>query len=573
MDEIEDIKHRLDIVEIIGSYLTLKKAGVNYKGLCPFHQEKSPSFLVSAERQTFKCFGCGEGGDIFTFIEKMEGLDFFNALKILADRAGVQLKQDKVSYGNSEYKADKKTRLFEINDWAKKVFVKLLSDHEKAQPARKYLKKRGLSEEAIKNFEIGYAPVSWDFLLRFLKSKGYKEDELFQAGVVVRNDRGGYYDRFRGRIMFPISNVMGHVVGFTSRVLEDNPKEAKYLNSSESAIYHKGEVLYGLDKAKMAIKEADLAVFVEGQMDVIACHQSGFKNVVASSGTAVTEQQLRTLSRYASVVGFSFDRDEAGETAMKRAITLALQNDVSCKIVSLSGPYKDPDEAIKADPKNWTRAVEQAKPALEFWIDLLVRKNPDLSVIAKKKIAKEILPVIKLTYSDIEKESYLKYLSKRLSVSEQSLLDALGKTKADKRATKEIEEIAKHELSLSDRLAALLWHDSKLIKRIPEGHKNIEFTDLKEFGAMVADGFVNKELAPQEEKSRLDQLVLALSENLEFDNPEALQSETDYLIKRISQEEREDLKNQFASRIRQAEEDGNKEKIKELLAEYARLIK
>lgn len=573
MDEIEEIKHRLDIVEIISSYLTLKRAGVNHKGLCPFHQEKSPSFMVSAERQTFKCFGCGEGGDVFTFIEKMEGLDFYNALKILADRAGVQLKSQNVKYGNNEHKADQKTKLFEINDWAKKVFAKLLADHEKAEPARRYLQKRGMKEETIQSFEIGYAPASWDFMIRFLKNKGYSEEEMLHAGVAVRNDRGGYYDRFRGRIMFPISNVMGHVVGFTSRVLEDNAKEAKYLNSSESPIYHKGEVLYGLDKAKMAIKEADLAVFVEGQMDVIACHQAGFANVVASSGTAVTEQQLRALTRYAAVVAFSFDRDEAGEMAMKRAVTLALQNDVSCKIIALSGPYKDPDEAIKADPKNWQRAIDQAKPALEHWIDLLVLKNPDLSAIAKKKIAKEILPVIKLTYSDVEKEVYLKYLARKLSVSEQSLLDALDKAKSEKKSATGVDPVIKQDLSLLERLAALLWHDTRLVDRVPAESKKLVFPDLKEFSAMVSERFVNKEALPPEEKSCLDQLVLALSQSLEFDNPEALRSEVDYLFKRISQDEREDLKSRFVSQIRQAEEEGDKDKIKQLLAEYATLIK
>ncbi|OQA04904.1 MAG: DNA primase [bacterium ADurb.Bin400] len=571
-DEIEEIKRRLDIAEVISSYLTLKKAGANLKGICPFHHEKTPSFMVSPERQTFKCFGCGEGGDIFTFIEKVEGLDFYNALKILADRAGVKLTRQSVQRGDTEHKADRKTRIFEVNDWAKKLYHKILLEHPKAERARSYLRGRGLTDQTIKEFEIGYAPDSWSLLIEFLKKKGYTEDEMSQAGLVVRKDNGGFFDRFRGRIMFPINNIMGNTIAFTSRILQDDAKEAKYLNSAESPIYRKGETIYGLDKAKLAIKEANTVVVVEGNMDVIACHQAGFKNVVATSGTALTEHQLRVMVRYAPEIAFCFDSDTAGETAMKRAVTLALKMDIASRIIALAGPYKDPDEAIKADPKNWVRAVEQAKPSLEYWIDLLVRKDPDLSVLAKKKIAKEILPVIKITYSPIERESYIKYLSRKIAVSESSLIDALDKTKTEE--TKGENQPAagkKKELTVAERLLALAWFDQTLLEG--DRHPEVAVPNLEKYCQMIQQGKINRAALGSEETSLLDQMVILLSESLDMENKEALKEEFDFLVYRLKSDQKEQVKTDFAARIRQAEESGDKAMVKQLLQEFSSLIK
>lgn len=579
MDEVEQIKERLDITEVVSSYLTLKKAGANYKAACPFHNEKTPSMMVSPERQTFKCFGCGEGGDVFTFVEKMEGIDFYNALKILADKAGVKLKSQSVKYGNTEHKSDEKTKLYEINEIAAKIYHKVLTDHPKAEKARKYLKMRGMSDETINEFKIGYAPNSWDFIRKFLGIKfKFKPPEIAKAGLMAQSAKGDYYDRFRGRIMFPINNVMGSVVGFTSRVLEDDDKQAKYINSAESAIYTKGKTIYGLDRAKMAIKEADIAVIVEGNMDVIACHQAGFKNVVASSGTALTEDQLKILSRYASEIAFSFDSDIAGEMAMKKAITLALRNDISARIVSLPKVYKDPDEAIKADPKNWKRAVDESKPALEYWVDLMIRKDPDLSVSVKKKIAKEILPVIKIIYSDIEKEHYIKYLSTKLAISEKSLLDALLKTKTDD--AKSGVEVAKHikNLTANERLAGILWSKPEAIKYVDTKklrllNVNAENEFVKKYLDEIANQKFDQKNYSPEEKSELDQIGIATLADQDFSEEESLKHEIYYLTERIRQDENEGIKADFAAKMRQAEESGDKDKIKKLLSEFQELIK
>lgn len=576
-DQVSEVKDRTDIVEVISTYLTLKKAGSNYKANCPFHSEKTPSFMVSPERQTFKCFGCGEGGDVFTFIEKMEGLDFYNSLKLLAEKAGIQLKSQSIRYGNTEHTADKKTKIFEINEWAKKVYHKILVDHPKAEKAREYLKKRGLMPESIEAFEIGYAPASWDFLLRFLRSKKYLDTEIVESGVAIKGERGKIFDRFRGRIMFPINNAMGNTIAFTSRILEDDGKSAKYINSAESPIYTKGKTIYGLDKAKMAIKEAKLAVMVEGNMDVIACHQAGFNNVVAVSGTALTLDQLKILIRYAPVVAFSFDSDNAGQTAMKRAIRMAMQNDISIKIISMPGSFKDPDEAIKADPQNWAEAVKKARPALEYWVDSSAAETPALNIEDKKRIAKEILPVIKTIYSDIEKEHYVKYLSEKLSVSEQSLIEAMAKTKADKEFDRgEKDSPAKLEkISAPERIFGLLWANPELLQDNLDECRKIGQTEKKyeDLRQQISSGKIEREKIKPESQAVYDQLAILALESVNSEDDGAVAKELKYLLGRYKSDSLEDVKEEFAKKIKEAEKSGDKAKIKDLLSEFSRLIK
>lgn len=577
MDEVEQIKQRLDIVDVIGSYLTLKKAGANMKANCPFHHEKTPSFMVSPEKQSFRCFGCNEGGDIFTFIEKIEGVDFYNALKILADKAGVTLQNRSVQYGKHEFSSDKKTRVFEINDWTKKLYHKILFDHPKAQAARDYVfKKRRLTEEIANQFEIGYAPDSWDFLIKFLKSKGYTTEEMFLSGVVVRNEKGDYYDRFRGRIIFPINNIMGNTIAFTSRILIDDKNQAKYINSSESPIYIKGKTVYGLDKAKLAIKEQNLAILVEGNMDVIACHQAGFKNVVATSGTAITDEQLKILNRYSSDIAFSFDSDSAGVNAMKKAIELSLKNDINSRIISIDGPYKDPDEAIKADPKNWVRAVKNSKPSLEYWIDLLVKQDPALEISTKKKIAKEIIPVIKSIFSPIEKEYYIKYLSKKISISEKSLISALDKTSKSEPESEEDVEGNSSKLGIEEKLLGLLWSDLDNINFFKDkiADLSMKVAGFESFISLLKkDSDFKKEGIALEEITKLNQISMQAVKDIDVADSNALKNEIEFLIGRVRSEQKENLKDDFARKIQAAEASGDRNEVKKLLSEFSNLIK
>lgn len=580
MDQVQEIKDRSDIVEIISTYLTLKRAGANFKANCPFHNEKSPSFMVSPERQTFKCFGCSEGGDVITFIEKMEGLDFYNALKLLADRAGIVLKNQSVKYGEKEHSSDQKTKIFEINEWAKKVYQKLFIDHPKAEKARSYIfGKRGMEKETADRFEIGYAPDSWDFILRYLRNKKYEDSEIVAAGLAIKSERGKVYDRFRGRVMFPINNAMGSTIAFTSRILEDSTDQAKYINSSESSIYIKGKTIYGLDKAKMAIKENDLAVLVEGNMDVIACHQAGYKNVVAVSGTALTEDQLKILSRYGRTIAFCFDMDSAGQTALKRAVRLAISNDISTKVISLPGGIKDPDEAIKKDKTIWEKSVKEAKSSMEYLIDKVAPPNQTLDIDQKKKAAKEILPVVKAISSDIEKEYYVKYLSERLGTSRDSLVKAIEKTKTDTefRRNNKGDNLSTKETpkksTILEKILALIWIEPTLQVEIKELADAKVDPPLLEYLTMIQSGKIDRDRLGQETKSALDQIAMEIIKELDTEEKEVLQSEYKYLVGRLRSQNNEQIKEDYAQKIKEAENRGDKKALKDLLLEFSKLIK
>ena len=301
--QVDEIKSKVDIVEIIQEYIQLKPAGANWKAPCPFHNEKTPSFMVSRDKQIFHCFGCGEGGDIFTFVQKIENIDFPEALKILAEKAGVKLKKIDPTL------VSQKTKLMDICHLAAEFFHKALTSSKEGQISRDYIAKRKLSPQTLADFKIGYAPDSWDLLLNLLRKKGYKDNDIFLAGLVVKNDRGQLYDRFRQRLMFPIFDQHGNIVGFTGRILDASKENqgGKYVNTPQTLIYNKSLIAYGLDKAKSEIKKQDLVVVVEGNMDVIASHQAGIKNVIASSGTALTLEQLKILQRYSNNLALAFD--------------------------------------------------------------------------------------------------------------------------------------------------------------------------------------------------------------------------------------------------------------------------
>jgi DNA primase len=573
MDEVSDVKDKIDIVELIGGYLTLKKAGVNYKGLCPFHNEKTPSFMVSPERQSFKCFGCGKGGDIFTFVEEIEGMDFYDSLKLLAGRAGVELKpKGNFHYGDKEFAPTEKSKVFEINDLAAKLYHKILIDHPKAEHARKYLKNRGINKESIKNFNLGYAPKSWDFLIKFLNKHNYNEKEIFKAGLLVLGEKGKYWDRFRGRIMFPINNISGQVVAFTGRILEDDEKLAKYVNSAESPIYTKGKTIYGLDKARVDIRAQNRAVLVEGNMDVIACHQAGFHNVVAVSGTALTAEQLKIIARYSQNVVFAFDSDSAGKIALKRATTLTLSEDINAKVLNLPG-FKDPDEAINSDPKNWERATKSAKPAFENWIDDLVLESDVNDVNQKKSISKEILPVIKIVSNDLEKEHYIRYLANKLAVSESSIISQLTKTKESSSVPEEADSIVENKLDFEKRLAGLVWQEKGLAEKVPAVIFNQDFSDQTAnvlFSAIKSNKDIGKLLAS--DKSKLNLYAMEATKDIDLNQDGIIGEEFDDLIKNFISRKKDQTKAGFAEKIATAQSVGDISKIKELMGELQSAI-
>ncbi|PIT88023.1 MAG: DNA primase [Candidatus Magasanikbacteria bacterium CG10_big_fil_rev_8_21_14_0_10_36_32] len=429
MSDIQTIKDKIDIVQLLQEYLPLKKAGANWRANCPFHHEKTPSFMVHKEKQIWHCFGCGKGGDIFTFIQETEGIDFAEALKILAERAGVKLETSH----QSEISKSQKNRLLEVNAKAAYFFHNFLMDMPAAKMAREYLvDKRKLQEQTIKDWQIGFIPEQWDLLTQYLIKKGFGIDDLIASGLVIKNaERKSNYDRFRGRIMFPIADVYGNIVGFTGRILvEKENSGGKYVNTPQTMVYDKSRVIYGLNKAKAEIKAKDLAIVVEGQMDVIACHEAGMTNVVAASGTALTEGQIRLLKRYTTNVAMAFDADMAGQTAAKRGIDVALTEGMNIKVIQIpKDKGKDADECLKQNPKVWFDAVENAKGIMDWYFEITLIGS-DLTNPKKKQSVAEILlvEINKIPHS-VERDEWIKKLADRLGVEEIALRETSAKIK------------------------------------------------------------------------------------------------------------------------------------------------
>lgn len=419
----EEIKSKLDIVDVISEYVPLKQAGVNFKACCPFHEEKTPSFMVNREKQFFHCFGCNESGDVFTFIQKMENIEFPEALKILANKAGVELPEYNPRMSNL------KTRLIDMQLAAARWFFAQLKNSEAGKTAYNYLKeKRGLTDETITEWKLGYALDSWENLSKYLLSKKFTREEIIQGGLVVqKNSSQDFYDRFRDRVMFPIADYHGNIVGFTGRTMKAD-EQAKYVNSPQTPIYNKSEVIFGLDKAKSEIKAQDRVVVVEGNMDVISSHQAGVTNVVAVSGTALTEEQIRILQRLTNNFVFSFDTDAAGMRAAERSIALAWQKEVSVRVAVIRDEEsKDPDDLVRKDVKLWQQAIDEAPLAMDYFFEMSWRDYNPNDVESKKKAASELLGYIARLGNAIERDVYLKRLAEALEVSEESLRQAIKK--------------------------------------------------------------------------------------------------------------------------------------------------
>lgn len=421
MNEVEDIKNRLDIVDVIGGYIQLKPAGRNFKALSPFRQEKTPSFMVSPDKGIWHDFSAGEGGDIFSFVMRMEGITFVEALELLAKRAGVSLSKRSVGERTDN------SRLYDAVESAMKYFHLALS---KNQPALDYLiRERALTKDIIKRFVLGYAPDNWDGLAQYLMSKGYKLDELKRAGLISQKSTPQKaYDIFRDRIMFPIFDNQSRAVGFSARILHTKPDSAKYINTAQTAIYDKSNVVYGLMQAKDAIRTRDEVVVVEGNMDVVGLSQAEQANVVAVSGTALSVKQLKILARLTKNIKLCFDQDEAGLRATRRAIELGSGLDINLLVITFSGA-KDPDELVKTDKKAWEQAVDSAQYALDYLFAYTAKTYDLSSANGLKQASSFLLPLLKSLSDEVERDHYMQRLSVLLGVSEQSLYKKLAHTK------------------------------------------------------------------------------------------------------------------------------------------------
>ncbi|MDD2680744.1 MAG: DNA primase [Patescibacteria group bacterium] len=480
MSSAEEIKTKLDIVDVIREYIQVKAVGANFQALCPFHHEKSPSFVISPDKQIWHCFGCGKGGDVLSFVQEMEGLSFPDTLRLLAPKAGVTLKYE----STQEY--SKRGRLLDCLLAASEQGQYWLEHDAMGKKMKAYLLKRGLSEKTLKDWQVGYVPDAWTPMLDYLRSKKFKDEEIFAAGLAGRSERGSAYDRFRDRIIFPIKDVSGHVIAFTARV---NPEKeqtipgGKYINSPQTEVYDKSRVLFALDKAKRNIKDRGFAIVVEGQMDAIACHQHGFTNTVASSGTALTAEQLNLLKRFSNNIALSFDMDTAGQLAADRGIREAMALDINLKIITLSAEYKDPDQCLQTNPDDFKQAVINSRPVMEYYFDK-ISAGKDLSKLAdKKEVVRLMLNMIVKLANKIDQEFWFKRLAESTGVSEQILRESVvdkplkGKTPLKtvvKPAVAELEPVNRDE-RLADILLALLL---KAPEYIPYAASHLEPEDL-----------------------------------------------------------------------------------------------
>jgi len=474
---IDEIKNRLDIVEVIKGYIKLQKAGANYRAVCPFHSEKKPSFFVSPTRQIWHCFGaCGTGGDIFKFVMMIEGLEFGDALRLLAQKAGVELrKQDSRS---ASWQTEKQ-RLYEISNLACQFFEKQLEASSAGKEAREYLLARGIKDESIKKWRLGYAPDIWQGLSDFLVSRSYQNQEIEKAGLSLKSTKTNkHYDRFRGRIMFPIFDLSSQVIGFGARTLKKE-ETAKYINTPATLLYDKSRVLYGLNKAGIGIRKKDSCILVEGYMDVIMASQANFENVVATSGTALTPYQLNIIKRYSDNLLTAFDMDIAGNSATKRGINLAQSQDFNIKIVTMP-KGKDPADIVFENLNKWQELVNRAKSIHDFYFENTLSKYDKNTLEGKKEISKILLPIIKRVSNKIEQDIWIKSLANILEVKEESVLEELNKVKNE---NIEIREFAKNKLDVPLRTRKELLEErlTLLIVKNPENMNLIKEQDLKLF--------------------------------------------------------------------------------------------
>lgn len=595
--DVEEIKNRISIVDLVGEYIRLTKAGSNWKALCPFHNEKTPSFMVSEERRSFHCFGCSKGGDIFTFVMEMEGIGFREALEQLAQKAGVELK--KGNWGDKGDRGEDKKRLFQILELATKWYEKNLWEGKGKEKILNYLHERGLNDEATKKFRLGYAPEGWRNLLEFLLKKNYKTEEIAKTGLLVEKEKDydskiqntkyeirdtRHYDRFRDRIIFPIQDIMGRVVGFSARVAPGgDEKTAKYINTPQTALYDKSKILYGLHLAKTEIKKRDIAILVEGNTDVIASHQAGFPNTIAVSGTALTPEQVKTIKRYTENLAIGFDMDAAGQEAAKRSIKICLENELDVKIILLSGG-KDAADVIRENPKLWRQAIEGAQGILNYYFKDVFSRYDAKSPVGKKKIARELLNVIKDVANPVEQAHWVRVLSEKLGTDEKVLFEVIRKVKSEK---KEAVSPENQKISGADSQSVLTKRMIGIFVAFPkECRREIEKVSISDFQGEKEKKIISA-IKEKEEVTSLEALKAVFPDyetgkfldgavfgvEVEFGDLSALDpaEELKKSLKRLKNENMKRKIVEIAREIKTAEKNGDRKKVKELMGEFQNL--
>ena len=467
-EKVSEIRDRSSILEIVSDYVTLKKTGKNHKGLCPFHSEKTPSFMVNEEKQIFHCFGCGAGGDVFTFLMKVGHFSFPQAVEELAKRYGVRLPPQEISPAKKK-EMDKREILFQINQMASEYFHDILSRHREGEEGRRYFSRRGVSEKIIQEHRLGYSLERWDGLVQHLQEKKVSLELARELGLIFPKKRAGWYDAFRGRVLFPIFDLHQRVVGFGGRLIREG--EPKYLNSPESSLYHKGDILYGLQVAKGYIPEKDCVIIAEGYFDLLTLHQFGLMHSVATLGTALTAHHIHILKRYTKNLITVFDADKAGIQANLRALSLFLEEEVSGKTILLPKD-EDPDEFLrKGNLEEFERRASHAVPLIDFFFEQLMKTHDTKSIDGKVKVAEEGMALIDKIPNTIRKNFYTKALAERLDLPESLLMErprssSKGRPKSEEDLKKQPVE---RSFSKSEEMVVrLMIHHPELIPTITE---------------------------------------------------------------------------------------------------------
>lgn len=556
------IKEKLDVAEVIKAYVTLQPAGKSFKGLCPFHREKTPSFIVSPDRQSWHCFGCGQGGDIFSFVMKHENLEFGEALKILAEKAGVELRR----MSPLEYKQF--GLLYDLNAAAKEFFIAELA---RSETAKTYLHERKLTKTTLDEFEVGWAPPDGDALTVFLINKGYELPDIIRAGLSLKSERGLAFDRFRGRVMFPIWNHVGKVVGFTGRILPqfDRGDVGKYVNSPETPIFVKSKILYGFSRAKNAIRETGEAFLVEGQMDALMAWQAGIRNVVATSGTALTADHLHALRRLTDRLALGLDSDEAGLAALERAIDLSEALDFAIRVVR-TDPHKDAADVVAADPGLLQKMIAGAIPAMEFYFQRYL--PPDRGDTKDREYVKKlrtILGKLQSIASPVVRSGWMRELAKRTGISEEALQEESAritpaediardrKDEAHSASASEAQRTKREQLS--DRLLALAFSrgDFTLVEGVtayfPDPHQKA--FELLRGGANSAN----------------DPVMDGLINGITFLATQVAESELEEMKRHLEREFLRERRLELSEFVRRAELAGDEDALRAALEEISRL--
>jgi len=570
-DAAQKIKEKLDVVEFLRGYLELKSAGKNFKACCPFHREKTPSFMISPERQTWHCFGsCGEGGDIIKFLMKYENIEFYDALKILADKAGVVLKE----FSSRDFKSY--NNLYVLMNEAKDFYKSNLFQSRKVLD---YVKERGLAEKTVREFELGLAPDGSDILVRHLLDKGYKIEDIEKVGLALKTERGTYWDRFRSRLVFPIFNHVGKTVAFTGRVLpwNNNFNTGKYVNSPETPIFQKSKILYGFHSTKNDIRDAKTAVVVEGQMDFLMIWQDGVRNAVATSGTAMTKDHIVVLHRFADELVLSFDSDEAGQAAAERAIDLANANDATVKLLVIEdSKLKDPADVVKSKPGEIAKMLKNTKSAMDYYFHKYIKDMPSDARIRKNNIRTVLLKIRNFS-SAIDRSHWIKHLSSLVEVDETALneemaaLPSAAVVKASpflQEAAVEEEGFSRKDLIVQRLLGIFLYKNNLdglngLLKYFPK--KYVDIYDGLNVGG--------KNNIPENLSELVDTINLRFSfENQNLDD-DRLNKEIKMLEKEIKVEFYRGKMQEIGEIIKKLEKSGDEENLKKATAEFDAMSK